>query len=331
MTDVSDAVLARREGRVGLITLNRAKALNALNLPMINALTVALDSWRDDPAVHLIVINSNSDRAFCAGGDVRGVREAVLANRPNDVEAFFVLEYALNLVIARYPKPYVALIDGICMGGGIGLSFHGNVRVATEHAVFAMPETQLGLFPDVGGSYFLPRLRGAFGFYLGLTGTRIGAGDACWLGLATHYAPRVVIPTLLAGLAKHGIGALSEHAVPPPGINLPSIEADVNRIFSQPSLPAIRASLQSLGAPWAVTALTAINSASPSALQWTFDLLQCGAHRTFAECQRAETLLTRQACSHPDFAEGVRANVIDKDRAPKWRPITAVKAGSVAA
>ena len=184
--DDTASVVTRIEGRAGHITLNRPKALNALNLEMINAITAALESWRHDPAVHLIIIDSSSERAFCAGGDVRGVRDWVLAGRSQDVETFFVLEYALNYLTARYPKPYVALIDGICMGGGIGLSIHGTVRVATEHAVFAMPETQLGLFPDVGGSYFLPRLRGAFGMYLGLTGARVGSADACWLGLATH-------------------------------------------------------------------------------------------------------------------------------------------------
>lgn len=327
MNDQLDYVLARREGRVGFITLNRAKALNALNLEMINRVTVALQSWRDDPNVNLIVIKSSSDRAFCAGGDVRSVCESVRADRFQDVEMFFVLEYALNRIIKYYPKPYIALIDGICMGGGIGLSVHGDIRVTTEHAVFAMPETQLGLFPDVGGSYFLPRLRGSFGLYLGLTGTRVAAADACWLGLATHYVPRSTLPMLEADLAEHGVGALMQHAVSPAIANLPSdlsgIEADVNRVFAQSSLQAIIAGLQTIDAPWAVAAISALHSASPSALQWTFDLLQAGADRTFTECQRAETLLTRRACSHPDFAEGVRANVVDKDRTPKWRPLAA--------
>lgn len=319
----ADPVLTRREGRIGRITLNRSKALNALNLEMINALTVALESWRDDPAVHLIVIESSSERAFCAGGDVRSVRDWVLADRLQDVETFFVLEYALNRIIARYPKPYVALIDGICMGGGVGLSVHGAVRVATEHAVFAMPETQLGLFPDVGGSYFLPRLRGAFGMYLGLTGTRVGAADACWLGLATHYAPRDSIPSLVAALAEHGVGALSQHTAPPTAAALPAIEADVNRIFSQTMLSEITTGLESLEPPWATAALAAVRSASPSALHWTFDLLKAGANLTFEQCQRAETILTRRACSHPDFAEGVRANVVDKDRTPTWQALAA--------
>ena len=318
-----DTVLARRSGRIGHLSLDRPKALNALTQDMVVGLTASLEAWRDDPAVHLVVVDSSSERAFCAGGDVRTVREWVLAGRPQDVERFFVLEYALNRLIARYPKPYVALIDGICMGGGIGLSVHGTVRVATEHAVFAMPETQLGLFPDVGASYFLPRLRGAFGMYLGLTGLRIDAADACWLGLATHYAPRAAIGDLVAALAEHGMGALSTHTSMPPPPALPAIEADVDRIFGLNSLDAIVVALHALDAPWAVAARAAIAAASPSALRWTFDLLQAGATLTFEQCQRAETLLTRRACQHPDFAEGVRANVVDKDRTPKWLPLGA--------
>lgn len=319
----ADPVFAKREGRIGRITLNRPKALNALTLEMINALTVALEAWRDDAAVHLVVIESSSDRAFCAGGDVRSVRDWVLADRLQDVETFFVLEYALNRITAYYPKPYVALVDGICMGGGIGLSIHGSYRVATEHAVFAMPETQLGLFPDVGGSYFLPRLRGRFGMYLGLTGTRVAAADACWLGLATHYATRESIPALTADLVNYGLGALSGYTVHPSASQLAAIEDDVNRIFGQTSLSTIVSDLEALTAPWAVAALAAMRAASPSALHWTFDLLTAGANLTFEECQRAETLLTRRACSHPDFAEGVRANVVDKDRTPKWRSLDA--------
>ncbi|RYD27838.1 MAG: enoyl-CoA hydratase/isomerase family protein [Lysobacteraceae bacterium] len=320
MDDIA-SVVSRRQGRAGRITLNRPKALNALTLEMINAITAALEGWRHDPAIHLIIIDSSSERAFCAGGDVRSVRDWVLAGRSQDVEAFFVLEYTLNRLIARYPKPYVALIDGICMGGGIGLSVHGTIRVATEHAILAMPETQLGLFPDVGGSYFLPRLRGAFGMYLGLTGARVGPADAGWLGLATHHVARETLPALTTALAEHGVGALAAHVTRPAEAAFSFIETDVNRIFGQPSLSAISSDLEAINADWARTALAALQSASPSALNWTFELLKAGATMTFDQCQRAETLLTRRACSHPDFAEGVRANVVDKDRTPLWAPL----------
>lgn len=290
---------------------------------MIQSILVALEVWRNDPTVHAIVIDAAGDRAFCAGGDVRSVRTAVLEGRPQIVESFFVQEYALNRTIAEYPKPYIALVDGICMGGGIGLSVHGSVRVATEYAVFAMPETQLGLFPDVGGSYFLPRLRGKLGYYMGLTAARIGGGDACWAGLATHFVCRAKLPALVEALANSGVAALTDYSEPLPTLDFPSILDQVDETFSLDSIAAIMASLESRNEIWAETALTAMRTASPSALHWTFDLLRAGAHRTFAECQRAETLLTRRACSHPDFAEGVRANVVDKDRSPKWQPLSA--------
>ncbi len=314
-------VLFRREGRVGRITLNRPRALNALTMDMIQTIGLALETWRDDPSVHLVVIEASGDRAFCAGGDVRSVREWVLDGRFEDVDAFFVAEYALNRAIARYNKPYVALIDGICMGGGIGLSVHGPVRVATEHASFAMPEAQLGLFPDVGGSYFLPRLRGRFGMYLGLTGARIGADDACWLGMATHRVRRAALPELMRSLIEHGAAALAHGAEPPQPSALSSIEDDVNSIFGEETISAIMRRLADSEAEWALHALIAMQSASPNALHWTFDLLRAGGDRTFEECQRAEVLLTRRACSFPDFAEGVRAAVVDKDRAPKWLPL----------
>ena len=288
---------------------------------MIQAIVVALETWREDPDVHLIVIEASGDRAFCAGGDVRSVRDWVLGGRFDEVDAFFVSEYALNRTVARYNKPYVALIDGISMGGGIGLAVHGSVRVATESATFAMPETQLGLFPDVGASYFLPRLRGKFGMYLGLTGTRIGAGDACWLGLATHFVSRDSVSALVSGLAESGAGALSEFTRPPPPPPLAAIEDGVNSVFGEETVDGIMRRLERIAEPWATAALHSMQSASPSALRWSLELLRAGADRTFEECQRAEVLLTRRACRHPDFVEGVRAAVVDKDRAPKWRPL----------
>ena len=323
MSDSTTPVVFRRDGHLGRITLSRPEALNALTVDMIQTIAVALETWRDDPAVHLVVVEASSGRAFCAGGDVRSVRDWIVGGQFQRVESFFVMEYALNRAIARYNKPYVAVVDGICMGGGIGLSVHGGIRVATEHASFAMPETQLGLFPDVGGSFFLPRLRGQFGMYLGLTGTRIGGADACWLGLATHFVPRATLPALTCGLSKNGIGALIQFAEPPPSPTLSAIEDSVNTIFGEGSIGAIMHRLRESDAAWAVEALSAMRSASPSALLWTFDLLRAGAERTFEECQRAEVLLTRHACRHPDFAEGVRAAVVDKDRKPKWRSLEA--------
>ena len=177
-------VIARRDGRVGRIVLNRPQALNALDLAMIRACAQLLEGWRDEPQVHAVVIEGAGDRAFCAGGDIRALRQYELDGEHHKAETFFREEYELNLMIATYPKPYIALIDGICMGGGIGVSVHAPYRVATEHAAFAMPETAIGFFPDIGATFFLPRLPGEIGTYLGLTGARMQGADAVHAGLA---------------------------------------------------------------------------------------------------------------------------------------------------
>ena len=200
MTD--QTVIARKDGRIGRILMNRPKALNALDIGMIRGIATALEQWRNDPHVHAVVIEGAGERAFCAGGDIIAVRQASMERRHQDVEAFFAEEYALNAEIAAYPKPYIALIDGICMGGGIGVSVHGAYRVASEHAMFAMPETAIGFFPDVGASYFLPRLPGSIGMYLALTGARVLGADAVHSGLATHFVPRAKIAGLSAALAQ---------------------------------------------------------------------------------------------------------------------------------
>ena len=186
MTD-NDEVIIRRDGRVRRILLNRPRVLNTLTLDMVRTFTRALHDFRDDPHVHAVVIEGAGDRAFCAGGDIRALRDGQLSGDRTGVEAFFREEYDLNLLISIYPKPYIALIDGICMGGGIGVSVHGPYRVATEHAMFAMPETAIGFFPDIGGTFFLPRLPGQLGVYLGLTGLRTTGADAVHAGFATHF------------------------------------------------------------------------------------------------------------------------------------------------
>lgn len=285
---------------------------------MIHDIAAALESWRSDPSVHLVVVEGAGERAFCAGGDVRSIRDWIIAGDHVEVDAFFVHEYALNRAIARYPKPYVALIDGIWMGGGVGLSVHGPYRVVSEFSKFAMPEVQVGLFPDVGASFVLPRLRGAFGLYLGLTGTRVGGADACRLGLATHYVEREALAGLADALAEDGLGALAEYARAPPPGELASQAEPIAEIFTLPSVTAILAALGSRDDAWARSTLAAMRTASPTSLRWTFDLLREGAGRTFEQCQRAELELTRIAMRHPDFPEGVRAMVIDKDRQPHW-------------
>jgi enoyl-CoA hydratase len=315
-----DTVIARRDGRIGRILLNRPKALNAIDLPMIRACSRALEGWRDDPHVHAVVIEGAGDRAFCAGGDIRALREYELDGEHHRAEEFFREEYELNFVIATYPKPYVALIDGICMGGGIGVSVHAPYRVATEHAAFAMPETAIGFFPDIGATFFLPRLPGEIGAYLGLTGARMQGADAVHAGLATHFTPRADLPALSRALAEDGPAALGLHGAPLPPFSLAPHRAAIDHCFGADSVPGIVQRLESIGDDWAGKTLDTLRTVSPSALCWTLAALRRGADLTLPQCQAAELALTRTTMRHPDFAEGVRAMVVDKDRKPRWQP-----------
>jgi enoyl-CoA hydratase len=313
-------VVAARDGRVGRIRLNRPEALNALDLAMIRALSAALDRWHDDPAVHAVVIEGEGERAFCAGGDVRAIRQMQLDGRRAEVEAFFSEEYALNLLIATYPKPFIALIDGICMGGGIGVSVHGTFRVASEHALFAMPETAIGFFPDIGATYVLPRLPGFLGTYLALTGARVRGADAVHAGFATHFVPRAGMAALSDALARDGAAALAVHAAPLPGFSLAPHRARIERAFAADSVPDILARLEADGGDFAREAIKTLRAMSPSALVWSLRLLRDGAARTLRQCLDAELRATRTVTAGHEFIEGVRAMVVDKDRTPKWQP-----------
>ncbi len=311
-------VLAEIRGRIGHLTLNRPAALNALDQDMIRGIAARLAAWRDRPEVHAVVI-AGEGRAFCAGGDIRYVRDAALAGDADRIEAFFGEEYALNRLIADYPKPYVALVDGICMGGGNGVSVHGTYRVATEAAMFAMPETGIALFPDIGASYFLPRLPGALGMFLGLTGTRLTGADAVHAGLATHFVPRDRLAALSHALATDGVASLAGFAHPLPPFTLADHMPAIARCFSAATVPELLARLGHEGA-WGEKILGILRAMSPSSIAWSFGLLRRGAHRDLHACLEAELRLTRFVTRHPDFAEGVRAMIIDKDRAPKWSP-----------
>ncbi len=313
------SVQVRRDGRVGRILLNRPRALNALDDAMIAAIAEALHAWRTDPAVHAVVIEGAGGRAFCAGGDIRMVRQLSLDGDAAGIERFFAAEYALNLAIATHPKPYVALVDGICMGGGIGVSVHGSVRVATEAALFAMPETGIGFFPDVGASHVLPRLPGAVGRWLGLTGARLEGANAVLAGIATHFVPRAALPALSEALAIEGVAAVARFAQPPDG-QLTTLRPAIDRCFGAADVAGILARLEAEPGEWAAGALQAMRAASPSAVCWSLALLQAGAGRDLAGCLEAELALTRKATRHPDFLEGVRAMVVDKDRTPRWSP-----------
>jgi enoyl-CoA hydratase/carnithine racemase len=314
-----DTVITRRDGRVGRILLNRPKALNALDLNMIRVCARTLNAWAEDPHIDAVVIEGAGDRAFCAGGDIRVLRDSQLNDR-SIADEFFTEEYELNLIIANYPKPYIALIDGICMGGGIGMSVHGHYRVATEHAGFGMPETIIGFFPDIGGTFILPRLPGELGIYLGLTGLRVNGADAVHAGLATHYTPRARIADLSAALAKEGPAALAAFNETLPPFSLAPHRDAIDHCFSAETVPEIVARLKTQDAPWAAEALKALGHVSPSALFWTLKALRRGRGLTLKNALDAEFALTKTTMAHPDFVEGVRAMVVDKDRQPKWTP-----------
>ena len=313
-------IIARRDGRAGRILLNRPRVLNTLTLDMVRAMTKALIAFQDDPHVHAVVVEGAGERAFCAGGDIRALREGQLSGDRAGVEEFFREEYDLNFLIASYNKPYIALIDGICMGGGIGVSVHGAYRVATEHAMFAMPETAIGFFPDIGGTFFLPRLPGQLGVYLGLTGLRTTGADAVHAGFATHFVSRAQLPALSAALADIGMAALARFAEPlPPGSMAPHLVA-IDRCFSADSIGDIAFRLAAEPGDWAKPALEAFHHVSPTALAFTLEAFRRASDLTLRPALDAEFLLTRTTMAYPDFAEGVRAMVVDKDRQPKWSP-----------
>jgi enoyl-CoA hydratase/carnithine racemase len=321
-----DTVITRRDGRVGRILLNRPRALNALDLNMIRACAAILETWASDPRVDAVVIEGAGDRAFCAGGDIRALRDGQLSGDRGSVDQFFREEYALNLTIATYPKPYIALIDGICMGGGIGMSVHAPYRVATEHAAFAMPETAIGFFPDIGATFLLPRLPGELGTYLGLTGLRVTGADSVHAGLATHYTPRTRLADLSAALAQDGVAALAVFNETLPPNALADKRTAIDHCFSAATVPEIVSRLKTTGAAngadWANEALKAMGHVSPSALFWTLKALRRGRDLTLKNALEAEFALTRTTMAHPDFVEGVRAMVVDKDRKPNWQPAT---------
>jgi enoyl-CoA hydratase len=317
---MDDSVLAWREGRIGRIRLNRPQALNAVDLVMLETCRAALDRWRDDPEIHAVLIEGAGERAFCAGGDIRTMREYALRRDRDSIETFFRVEYGLNRTIAEFPKPYVAMVDGICMGGGVGLSVHGTVRVATERAVFAMPETAIGFFPDVGASYFLPRMPGALGTYYGLTGARASSGDAIHAGFATHYIPGAAVPALTAALVRDGMAVLAAHAETPPAFSLHAQREAIDRCFGCGTVVEICRRLEAEQTDWALQTLETLRAMSPSSLVWALANIRKGARRTLRQCLAGELALTRTLIPHHEFVEGVRAMVVDKDRRPRWDP-----------
>ncbi|MDB5394812.1 MAG: enoyl-CoA hydratase [Rhodospirillales bacterium] len=324
------------EGAIGIITLNRPKALNALDQPMCLAIDATLKAWAKDDRVAAVIIRGAGDRAFCAGGDVRAVREDGIAWKRGKsdgsmIRDFFRDEYRMNRRIRTFPKPYLALIDGITMGGGVGLSVHGTYRVATERTLLAMPETAIGLFPDVGASYVLPRLTGEVGIYLALTGGRLKAADALALGIATHAVPSGRLNELVAELVA-SIGQAEARAVIDRVLGCYMADAGrrelvdqrsiIDRCFGFDKVEDILAALDSDRGDFAAVTAAAIRTMSPTSLKLTLKQMRLGRTLDFDACLRMEYRLTQSVLAGHDFYEGVRTVLVDKDHAPKWYPGT---------
>ena len=319
-------ILFETRGSLALVTLNRPKALNALTLPMIRALHPRLRDWAADPQVRAVLVQGVGGRAFCAGGDIRAIWQG-LQDGGELPAAFFREEYALNYEVHRFPKAYIALIDGIVMGGGVGISVHGSHRIATEHTTFAMPETGIGLFPDVGGSYFLPRLEGQIGLFLALTGQRLKAADCLYAGIATHYVESARRAELIEALAAADLAVegavdevISNFAASPGPATLSEHRAAIDRCFAGGSVEEILAALGREATPWAEKLAAHMATLSPTSLKLTFRQIRDGARLSFADAMVAEYRLSQHCMAGHDFAEGVRALIIDKDNAPRWQP-----------
>lgn len=317
-------ILFENRGAVGLITLNRPKALNALTLGMVTAMRAKLEEWAEDSAVGVVLVRGAGSKAFCAGADIRAVRESGLAGTPYALD-FFRAEYQLNAYIKRYPKPYVALIHGICMGGGLGLSVHGQYRVAGSSAVFAMPETGIGFFPDVGASYFLSRLGGQVGLYLGLTGARVKAADAFYLKLATHWVPSEYWEAFVDALASgdEPTDILTEMARDLlPSAPISDRREEIDAIFKSSSVGDILAMLDQdeIDDEWSSETAALIRRRSPTSLNLTYNEIRSGKTLGFDDCMRMEYRMVNRILQGKDFYEGVRAVIVDKDNAPKWTP-----------
>ncbi|MGV9193889.1 enoyl-CoA hydratase/isomerase family protein [Microbacterium sp. MC2] len=329
MTDapLADPVAVRADGPVGHLTLNRPRAINALDLGMIEQLGAALDAWESDADIDLVLLDGAGDRGLCAGGDVRSLYEQIVAGRPHDTGVFFRAEYALNARIHEYPKPVVVIADGITMGGGIGLAGHAAVRVVTERSKLAMPETRIGFTPDVGGTWLLGRAPGRIGEYLGLTGATMDAADAIYGGFADHWVPSDRLADLHDALvARAGSQAPSEvvtlFAQPPGTPSLAAARPWIDDAFAADSVAEIIARLRARPEPEATAAASTLEELSPTALAVTL-----AAVRRARELPDLRAALAMEyglvlwfATTQPDLVEGIRAQLVDKDRSPRWQP-----------
>jgi enoyl-CoA hydratase len=332
-------ILFERRGAAGLVTLNRPQALNAFSHAMVLAIHAQLDDWASDPAITRVVVTAAGDRAFSAGGDIRALTDLGKAGRHDEALQFWRDEYPLNAAIENYRKPYVSLIDGIVMGGGVGVSVHGSHRVAGDRFSFAMPEVSIGFFPDVGATWFLPRMPGELGTYCALTGERFGGADAHAAGIVTHRIPSARFGALLEGLAgtvsvDAVLSAFSEPAGEGPIV---AKRATIDRLFAGNEVEDIMAALEREAAAsggdaqWAQKTVTAIRTKSPLSLKLALAQVRRGKDWDFETCMRAEFRIVSRVIHGHDFYEGVRAVIVDKDNKPRWQPETlaAVSAAEV--
>ena len=321
MTDVITEIA----GRIGRIRLNRPKAIHALTRDMCSAMIEALVEWRSDPAVEAVTIDHAEGRGFCAGGDVRMLAESGAVDG-REARAFFHEEYRLNHLLFTYVKPTIAFMDGITMGGGVGISQPCRYRVATENTRFAMPETTIGLFPDVGGGWYLPRLPGRVGQFLALTGARLDGAECHHLGLATHYVPQEALERVKAQIAERPNeveAILAEASVAPPEARIAANRERIDRLFASDRYEDILQALDADGSDWAAKELETLGGKSPQACKVSLRLLADGAKMAdFADEMRQEYAVASRVVQRHDFVEGVRALLIDKDNAPRWDPPT---------
>lgn len=305
---------------VGHIVLNRPETLNSLNGEMIRAVRDALELWRDDDDISTVLVTSAVRGAFCAGADVRVVYEFVQQDDTDAGLQFFAEEHALNKLVAEYPKPYVSVLDAAALGGGLGISVNGSVCVVTENAVLSVPETAIGVVPGVGSSFFLSRLPGSIGKYIGLTGARVSGPDAVALGLATHGIASSDVKAFVDAITRGGplAAVLDTYARPVPESTLNT--TDIDAAFSAPSVIDIVDRLDR-GSPWSRLAMSQLLTLSPMSLVATDALLELGSDSTLDECFARELRLCEWMIGQPDFTEGVRAVLVDKDRTPRWNPL----------
>ncbi|MCC3772445.1 enoyl-CoA hydratase/isomerase family protein [Streptomyces sp. UNOC14_S4] len=325
MSTDDDAVLVGREGRAGRITLNRPRAINALTHAMVRRVDAALAAWEHDDSVATVVIDGAGERGLCAGGDIRLIHDdARGGGEARATRAFWRDEYHLNSRISHYPKPYVAIMDGLVMGGGVGISAHGSVRVVTERSALAMPETGIGFAPDVGGTYLLSRAPGELGTHLALTTARLDAGDAVRSGFADHFVPAARLGAFTAALAETDAAeAVRAFGEPAPDGALAAHQEWIDHCYAADSVEEILARLTASGIPEAKEAAEAIRTKSPTALKVTLAALRRAARlASLDEVLDQEYRVSCASLSDPDLVEGIRAQVVDKDRRPRWHPAT---------